>query len=227
MYTINGKLMEDIIIVLGQYLSDDGTLSLQCRERCFCAYNLYKEGKGNKFLLSGGTVNKKVGLSEAQAMKNYLLMMGVEENRFILEEKSVNTYENARYSAEILKTLSYNKLILVSSSDHIYRWYYNPVRFFKWFFKLKIEYVNCMDSLVEILQPFKAEKESFLFIVKSRKELNNSILQSSEKNIFVKIKNTGIRQGIIKRKFRNSDIDMISEHIKDLYFLEKLEVIEK
>lgn len=219
--------METIIIILGQYLLDDGTLSLQCRERCFYGYNLFAEGKGDSFLLTGGQANPKPGISEGQAMKKYLMSLGVGEDKIITEEYSHNTYENARFSSEILKKLTYDKLILVSSSYHIYRWYFNPVRFFNWFFHLKVTPACCMDSLIATANPYDANKQSVFALIENNKNFDEFAKNNSGKNIFYKTVNSRIKKGVMAKKIHNNarDIEMLAEHIKNLYMLEKLEIL--
>lgn len=214
-----------IIIVLGQYLQDDGTLSLQCRERCFYAYGLFQKGNGDLFLLSGGMVNTNSGISEAQAMKNYLISFGVDEKQILLEENSKNTYENAKFCAEILKKLDYEKLILVSSSYHIYRWYFNPVRFFRWFFRLKVTPDCCMDSLIVTRNEYDAKKPSVFIMVENDKNLTEYIENNQDKNIFLKTVNSAVKKGVLMRKIKAEDTVMLETHIKNLYQLEALESI--
>jgi hypothetical protein len=214
-----------IIIVLGQYLANDGTLSLQCRERCFYAYGLYQKGKGDLFLLSGGVANAKAGISEAEAMKKYLISLGVSEKLIITEEKSENTYENAKFCAEILKKLDYEKLILVSSSYHIYRWYFNPVRFFRWFFRLKVIPDCCMDSLIVTVADYDKEKSSVFVLVENDKKLLEYLETNTDKNVFIKTVNSAVKKGVLMRKIKAEDTAMLEAHLKDLYQLENLEPV--
>ncbi|NLL56639.1 MAG: YdcF family protein [Clostridiales bacterium] len=218
-------MADNIIIVLGQYLLDDGTLSLQCRERCYHAFNLYKENKGNKFLLSGGVANKKAKISESEAMQNYLVSLGVLPKDIIMEKQSKNTYENAKFCAEILSKLQYNKLILVSSSYHIYRWYFNPVRFFKWIFHLKVKPDSCIDSLIVMLNGFDKEKPSVFALVKSDKNLKEFLENNQDKNVFVKTVNSSIKKGFLMKKIKPQDIDMLANLIKNLYQLDDIKVL--
>ncbi|HOO22573.1 MAG TPA: YdcF family protein [Clostridia bacterium] len=219
-------MVNSIIIVLGQYLKDDGTLSLQCRERCFYAYTLYAKGRGNTFLLSGGTVNTKAGISEAQAMKNYLVSLGVDESAIITEDNSQNTYENAKFCAQILKGMEYEKLILVSSSYHIYRWYFNPVRFFNWLFHLKVIPNCCMDSLITLAGDFDPNRPSVFALVENDKNLQAFMSENPDKNVFLKTVNSPVKKGRRMKKIKAEDLPMLEAHIKNLYRLDELETIK-
>lgn len=54
-------------------------------------------------------------------VKQFLMDMGVAEERIVLEGKSRNTYENALYSAEILKPTPEQRWVLVTSASHMPR----------------------------------------------------------------------------------------------------------
>jgi uncharacterized SAM-binding protein YcdF (DUF218 family) len=62
-------------------------------------------------------------ISEAEAMKNYLVNHGIKENRIIKEEKSTSTMENFKYTKEIIQK-DHNekiKLLIVTNDFHMYR----------------------------------------------------------------------------------------------------------
>ncbi|MNC41053.1 hypothetical protein D3C75_898010 [compost metagenome] len=61
--------------------------------------NLYPEAKA---VLSGGQ-GPGEALSEAEAMKRYMVDKGIPESRLILEQFSTDTYENMWFTKEILK----------------------------------------------------------------------------------------------------------------------------
>ena len=53
-------------------------------------------------------------------MKNYLVDLGIDENRLIVEDKSVNTFENIKFALE--KTDKKPSSVMVITSDyHIFR----------------------------------------------------------------------------------------------------------
>ncbi len=71
-------------------------------------------------IVSGGKVyeHKK---AEAPIMKRFLIDLGVPDKKVIIEDKSRNTIENARYTKEICKKYNYRKPILITSAYHMRR----------------------------------------------------------------------------------------------------------
>lgn len=118
----------DIGIVLGgmsEYNNDLQTLSIRRGgDRIWQAIDLYKKGKIKKMLISGdnGYISDK-GLHEAEQMKEILVSWGFPSEDILVEGKSINTYENAKFTAEILRTLYPNlkKKLLITSGFHMRR----------------------------------------------------------------------------------------------------------
>jgi uncharacterized SAM-binding protein YcdF (DUF218 family) len=81
------------------------------------------EKYGFSILLSGGNVYKRSDRikNEVSLMKEFLKNLDFPEDRIILEDKSRNTRENARYSCEILKKMKIRKTVLVTSAYHMKR----------------------------------------------------------------------------------------------------------
>jgi uncharacterized SAM-binding protein YcdF (DUF218 family) len=59
-------------------------------------------------------------MSEAQAMKNYLVDKGIDADRIIMEDKSTDTSENLRYSAEYIDDLN-TPVCVVTNNFHVFR----------------------------------------------------------------------------------------------------------
>ncbi|CAK1222222.1 YdcF family protein [Fructobacillus cardui] len=95
----------EYIIVLGSYIhSGRVTPLLQSRvDRALAYYRQTEEGKRPKFVVSGGQGSDE-STSEADAMRKYLLEVGVPEKDIILEDKSRNTFENFMFSKEKILT---------------------------------------------------------------------------------------------------------------------------
>jgi uncharacterized SAM-binding protein YcdF (DUF218 family) len=110
----------DIIIILGCGVDKQGVISRITKERL----DFFLE-KQNKFsdmpiLLSGrcsGLEMNKSKITEAQAMKKYLVAKGINSTRIYLEIKSLDTVSNAVFSKKIVKKHKNWKHILLITSD--------------------------------------------------------------------------------------------------------------
>ena len=92
-------------------------------DRVLYAARLYKEGKADHLLLSGGNIEWNDGrtMTPAQEMQDILTLMGVPEEALWQQPKSQNTYEDALYCAEILKEKGIRRVLLVTSAQHMPR----------------------------------------------------------------------------------------------------------
>lgn len=70
-------------------------------------------------IVSGGR-GKGEEITEALAMRQYLVEQGVEENRIFMEERSTTTEENLRFSAAYIHDLGLS-IGIVTNSFHMYR----------------------------------------------------------------------------------------------------------
>ncbi|MDQ0202544.1 YdcF family protein [Pectinatus haikarae] len=75
---------------------------------------------GVPILVSGGQVYEDSG-KEAVIAKRLLMDLGVAENKILVEDKSLNTKQNAQFSAEILREHELYEPILVTSAFHMKR----------------------------------------------------------------------------------------------------------
>ena len=71
-------------------------------------------------IVSGGKVFEFKS-AEAPIIKRFLVDLGVSNDQIILEEKSRDTLENAKYTREICRRFSYINPILITSAFHIKR----------------------------------------------------------------------------------------------------------
>ena len=109
----------DVIIILGAKLigSEPSTM---LRLRLEEGLRLYRLGYAPAFIVSGAQ-GKDEEISEARAMKQYLINQGVEEERILIEDQSFNTYQNLVNSQKIMNQQGMKKSIIVSNSSHIRR----------------------------------------------------------------------------------------------------------
>lgn len=117
------KLDQDYIIVLGCGLLGGQRVSPLLRGRIDKALEIYeKTGRKGKIVLSGGKGGNE-RISEASAMSSYLDEKGYKENEdYILEDKSRNTYENLKNTRDMLDTPDHTKkFLIVTSNFHVFR----------------------------------------------------------------------------------------------------------
>lgn len=118
----------DYVIVLGARLYGE-IPSPSLRERLESAAAYLEKNPSSQVVVAGG---KGAGetVTEASAMKKYLMEKGILENRIIIEEESSNTFENIRNSflkivetggAEDLAALSVKEVVLVTNNFHVLR----------------------------------------------------------------------------------------------------------
>ena len=120
------KLNKDYIIILGCKIKNDGSLYPLLKARVdkaieFANIQKQKTGKEIIYIPSGGKGEDEI-ISEAQAMKNYLIEQGIKEKNIIIEDKSKNTYENIKNSYNIIYKKNKNAEILFCTTNyHVFR----------------------------------------------------------------------------------------------------------
>ena len=115
---------KDYMIILGCKIKKDGSLPNLLKGRVdraleFRNKQLEETGKDLIFVPSGGKGNDEV-ISEAEAMKNYLIEQGIDEKKIILEDKSTNTYENIKFSKKLIKNKNAN-IGFSTTNYHVFR----------------------------------------------------------------------------------------------------------
>lgn len=88
--------------------------SLMLSRRISAAYDYLTENKAAVCVLSGGKGYNE-GISEAECMYNELVKRGIDGSRLYLEDKSTTTYENLKFSYEIIKENGLNEDIAVAT----------------------------------------------------------------------------------------------------------------
>lgn len=108
----------DAVIVLGCKVNGEKP-SKMLRRRLDSAEDYLSENEDVICIVSGGKGSDEK-ISEAQAMKVYLTEHGISSDRIIMEDKSVNTYENLKNSTDILGKDS-GEIAVVTDGFHQYR----------------------------------------------------------------------------------------------------------
>ncbi len=106
----------EYVIVFGAAVKDKETPSDILADRLKKAYEIYKDGKANKVLLSGDGARN--GYSETITMRNYAIKLGVKEEDILVDSYGINTY-NTCYRAKNIFQI--NSAILVTQKYHLNR----------------------------------------------------------------------------------------------------------
>lgn len=118
-YSVNvpQDYMDSTLIVLGCKVNGE-TPSIMLEGRLNSAYKYLAEHPNTVCILSGGQGNDEY-ITEAEAMKRYLVSKGIDEDRLIKEEKSINTDENIRFSKQIIEENSLpNNIVIATDGFH-------------------------------------------------------------------------------------------------------------
>lgn len=84
-------------------------------------YNLCKKSSNNcTIIISGGDALSKAK-SEAEVYQNELNNIGINNADIILESRSLNTYQNAEFTSDIIKSKNFDNIILDTSGIHMKR----------------------------------------------------------------------------------------------------------
>lgn len=125
-YTPPEQPAGDVIIMLGGGAMPDspdvdgtGALCASPANRLLTTVRLQRE-LGVPILLSGGQVYEDTG-AEAKIARRILLSLGVPDDMIFAETRSINTTQNAKFSAEILREQGFTHPILVTSAFHMKR----------------------------------------------------------------------------------------------------------
>lgn len=121
--TIDGltdeKKQADIVVILGNKVNEDGTLSKRLEKRLECGLNLYRNRRVNKILVSGGL--GKEGFYEGDKMKDYLTENGVPDSVVIVDNLGDNTVKTVNNTLKLKDSLNFRSLIVVSQYFHLTR----------------------------------------------------------------------------------------------------------
>ncbi len=116
----NAPTQPTTVVVLGCHVKGTEP-SLMLARRLDAAYDYMIENPDVKCVVTGG---KGTGedITEADAMKNYLMDKGINSERILKEDKSTNTLENITFAKRILEENNISgDIVIVTDGFHQYR----------------------------------------------------------------------------------------------------------
>ncbi|WP_278312458.1 YdcF family protein [Lolliginicoccus levis] len=107
------------IVILGHGLRDDGTMAPELVKRLAAGLAQSYASPGAPIYVTGGA--PKRGITEAAAMKQWLLDHGVPASRITTEDRSTSTVANAQNTTRLLQQEGIEDVVLVTSPSHVRR----------------------------------------------------------------------------------------------------------
>jgi hypothetical protein len=132
------------------------------RARTDKAFMLYKAGYIHKIVCTGGICAKEQKIPLANLMQDYLLKLGVPKQDILIEDQSLDTTENVKFSFLLLKKKNFFKnlkntetlrLVMISEPHHLQRIEITSLAYLK---KHKVH--NLVPVLLETVQYHLSEK---------------------------------------------------------------------
>jgi uncharacterized SAM-binding protein YcdF (DUF218 family) len=110
----------DVIMVLGAGVTMGGQPGKTSTSRAVEGIVLYKKGYASKILFTGGWDHEGY-IASAKAMAALAKDLGVRPEDILVEDKSMNTYENILFSKEIMQQQNMQTALIVTSDSHMRR----------------------------------------------------------------------------------------------------------
>src|SRR5215471_6227818 len=108
----------DAIVVFAGGVGENGKAGGGTPERLNAAVDLYRAGYAPYLVFSSGYA---YSFKEAESMRDLAIAQGVPSSAIVLEPRATNTYQNVKYSNEILRDHKSKSILLVSSPYHMRR----------------------------------------------------------------------------------------------------------
>ncbi|MGE2833263.1 YdcF family protein [Mycobacterium sp. SMC-4] len=104
------------IVILGYGLKPDGTMRTILHTRLLAGLAVAHIFPQAPVIVTGG--NPRNGNTEAGQMRKMLRLLGLPDERIIVEDRANSTVQNARFSVPLVNKAGASGIILVTSSSH-------------------------------------------------------------------------------------------------------------
>ncbi|MGH7438879.1 MAG: YdcF family protein [Polyangiaceae bacterium] len=115
--TMSADTVYDVVVVLGGMLPDRSTVGApeyaEPVDRIVAGFDVVRRDRARFILISAEM--------ETPILARQLTDWGIDPERIVVEHRSRNTHENAKFTAEILRQRGWSKVLLVTSAMHMKR----------------------------------------------------------------------------------------------------------
>ena len=112
----------DYIIILGSGLIDGDKVSRLLADRLDKAIQIYRKDPTPPIMIPSGGQGSDETIAEGDAMADYLRKHGIPDDHILVENRSLNTWENLKNSQKIIENRAGRKYtVLVTGNYHVYR----------------------------------------------------------------------------------------------------------
>jgi vancomycin permeability regulator SanA len=109
----------DMVVVPGNTVYPDGTLSERLRGRLDAAVDIHRAGNCQAVFVSGAVGSE--GVDESRAMRSYLIERGVSAHQIIQDGHGFNTEATARNAAAAMQQRGFRTALAVTQYFHVPR----------------------------------------------------------------------------------------------------------
>jgi uncharacterized SAM-binding protein YcdF (DUF218 family) len=112
----------DVAVVFFGNVNRKSKLGLETVKRLDCAAKLLDSGRTKYIICVGGKgLEKKLGITGSQMMRDYLVAIGIPEEKVAADTSSYDSYSNWKEARRIIHAHNWETVTLVSSAFHLYR----------------------------------------------------------------------------------------------------------
>ena len=108
----------DYVIILGAQWKPQGPSEV-LRRRLDSAAKYLEQNPDTVVIVSGGQGSNEP-VSEAAGMRQYLIDIGISDERILVEDRSANTMQNLLFSGNLLDKQN-NRVVIVTNNFHVFR----------------------------------------------------------------------------------------------------------
>lgn len=170
--------MKKVLVILGKGILRDGTLTKYAKNSVEEGVKLFKSKDFDILVMSGRwsySLKYTPEKTEALAMKEYAIQLGVFEGKIIMEEASFDTLGNAYYVQKLLEHMGdVNFMAVVTANFHVQRAQYIFEKIFGNTLKINFVPIDIEVDLARSKEMIKFEHNALKTTVRIFKNIDNA-----------------------------------------------------